>query len=95
MAFDDVLLKYVGECGLYQCLIVLLLMLIVTPESPDTMEMVYTQATPLFWPKGQSMGLYLLNSSIAVYLLRCKETKKIFTMPTYKLLLSFMVISDV
>ena len=52
MAFDDVLSKYVGDCGLYQCLVIILLNIIIVSHSSDTMELVYIQATPSFWPKG-------------------------------------------
>ena len=54
MTFDDVLRKHVGEIGRYQCLVVLMMNLCTLPSSFDTMEMIFTQATPLFWPKGKS-----------------------------------------
>ena len=52
MAFDDVLRKYVGELGRYQCLVILAIYICMISDAFDTMEIVFTQATPLFWPKG-------------------------------------------
>ena len=53
MAFDDVLGTYVGEIGRYQIVMILMINICMVPGAFDTMKMVYTQATPSFWPMGQ------------------------------------------
>ena len=53
MAFDDVLSIYVGEMGRSQILIILMIAICLLPDPFDTMEIVYTQATPSFTSKSE------------------------------------------
>ena len=57
MAFDDVLRKYVGEVGRHQILVTLVLNILSIPGSFDVMEIIFSQATPPFWPKGELLCL--------------------------------------
>ena len=52
MAFEDMLRKYIGECGRYQIRIILVIITIVITDPFDTIEIVYIQATPSFAQTG-------------------------------------------
>ena len=64
MAFEDVLRKYIGECGRYQIRIILLIIIVIMTDPFDTIEIVYIQATPSFSPKGVGGGWKSLSPAL-------------------------------
>ena len=76
MAFDDVLRKYVGEFGRHQILVTLVLNILSIPGSFDVMEIIFSQATPPFWLKGELLRLKIWIRTRAhvrymLYVLQC------------------------
>ena len=64
MAFDDVLSIYVGEMGRSQILIILMIAICLLPDPFDTMEIVYTQATPSFTSKGELWLMDMIDARL-------------------------------